>query len=70
MSIGYGINNELTNLLHEEHVNDLVQPIMDIGIFGGFIGSREHFGMNYNSDVRMRHELTWDYIYNGVSQLH
>ncbi|MDU0286894.1 fatty acid degradation protein FadX [Staphylococcus pseudintermedius] len=65
MSIGYGINNELTNLLHEEHVNDLVQPIMDIGIFGGFIGSREHFGMNYNSDVRMRHELTWDYIYNG-----
>jgi propionate CoA-transferase len=34
-----------------------VQPILDIGIFGGFVGSREHFGMNYNADVRMPHDL-------------
>ena len=65
ISIGYGINNELTNLLHEEGVEAAVQPIMDTGIFGGFIGSRQHFGMNYNTEARMRHELTWDFIYNG-----
>lgn len=65
ISIGYGINNELTNLLHEEGVEDAVQPLMDTGIFGGFIGSRQHFGMNYNTEARMRHELTWDFIYNG-----
>ncbi len=45
ISIGYGINNELSNLLHEECVEHDVQPILDVGIFGGFVGSREHFGM-------------------------
>ncbi|MBT2810151.1 CoA-transferase [Staphylococcus coagulans] len=68
ISIGFGINNELTNLLHEERVEHLVQPIMDIGIFGGFIGSRDYYGMNFNVDARMRHDLTWDFIYNsGIS---
>ena len=51
ISIGYGINNELSNLLHEECVEHDVQPILDVGIFGGFVGSREHFGMNYNADA-------------------
>ncbi|HHX2411092.1 TPA: acyl CoA:acetate/3-ketoacid CoA transferase [Staphylococcus aureus] len=68
ISIGYGINNELSNLLHEECVEHDVQPILDVGIFGGFVGSREHFGMNYNADVRMPHDRAWDFIYNnGVS---
>ena len=65
VSIGYGINNELTNLLHEEDVEEAVLPIMDTGIFGGFIGSRNHFGMNYNTEARLRHDETWDFIYNG-----
>lgn len=65
VSIGYGINNELTNLLHEEGVEDAILPIMDTGIFGGFIGSRNHFGMNYNTEARLRHDETWDFIYNG-----
>ncbi|UEX90247.1 malonate decarboxylase subunit alpha [Staphylococcus ratti] len=65
VSIGFGINNELTNLLHEEHVEDAVLPLMDTGIFGGFFGSRNYFGMNYNTEARLRHELTWDFIYNG-----
>nr|WP_244058972.1 CoA-transferase [Staphylococcus argenteus] len=68
ISIGYGINNELSNLLYEERVAHDVQPILDVGIFGGFVGSRERFGMNYNADVRMRHDQAWDFIYNnGVS---
>lgn len=68
ISIGYGINNELTNLLYEEHVAHQVQPILDIGIFGGFVGSRQRFGMNYNADVRISHDQAWDFIYNhGVS---
>ncbi|MDU3836767.1 MAG: acyl CoA:acetate/3-ketoacid CoA transferase, partial [Staphylococcus aureus] len=68
ISIGYGIDNELSNLLHEECVEHDVQPILDVGIFGGFVGSREHFGMNYNADVRMPHDRAWDFIYNnGVS---
>ncbi|MEL0537256.1 CoA-transferase [Staphylococcus debuckii] len=65
ISIGFGINNELSNLLHEENVEHQVQPVQDIGIFGGFIGSGKRFGMNANYDVRMRHDLTWDFIYNG-----
>lgn len=65
ISIGFGINNELSNLLHEEQVAHLVQPVQDIGIFGGFIGSGKHFGMNANFDSRLRHDQTWDFIYNG-----
>lgn len=65
ISIGYGINNELANVLHEEQVLDDVEPILDIGIFGGFISSGDRFGMNYNFNARMRHEQTWDFIYNG-----
>ncbi|MBU5915088.1 acyl CoA:acetate/3-ketoacid CoA transferase, partial [Vibrio cholerae O1] len=62
------INNELSNLLHEECFEHDVQPILDVGIFSGFVGSREHFGMNYNADVRMPHDRAWDFIYNnGVS---
>ena len=49
-------------------LNMMCKPILDIGIFGGFVGSREHFGMNYNADVRMPHDRAWDFIYNnGVS---
>nr|WP_250130161.1 hypothetical protein [Jeotgalicoccus sp. WY2] len=29
------------------------------------IGSGNHFGMNYNLDARMRHDMTWDFIFNG-----
>ncbi len=38
---------------------------IDTGIFGGMIGSGNHFGMNYNLDARMRHDMTWDFIFNG-----
>lgn len=65
ISIGFGINNELTNLLVEEEVHHLVHPILDIGIFGGYIGSRENFGMNYNTEAKLRQDMTWDFIYNG-----
>ncbi|PTK44207.1 acyl CoA:acetate/3-ketoacid CoA transferase, partial [Staphylococcus nepalensis] len=65
ISIGFGINNELSNLLYEEQAEQLVQPIQDIGIFGGFLGSGKHFGMNADVDFRMRHDQTWDFIYNG-----
>ncbi|ANZ34446.1 CoA-transferase [Staphylococcus carnosus] len=65
ISIGFGINNELSNLLYEENVEHQVQPVQDIGIFGGFIGSGKHFGMNANFDFRLRHDQTWDFIYNG-----
>lgn len=65
VSIGYGINNELSNVLREEQAEELVKLNIDTGIFGGIIGSRNHFGMNYNLDARMRHEMTWDFIFNG-----
>nr|WP_263314639.1 malonate decarboxylase subunit alpha [Mammaliicoccus sp. Marseille-Q6498] len=65
VSIGFGINNELSNLLVEEHAHDLVQLNIDTGNFGGMIGSGNNFGMNYNLDAKMRHEMTWDFIYNG-----
>src|SRR5699024_11851038 len=65
VSIGYGINNELSNVLREENADHLVKLNIDTGIFGGIIGSRNHFGMNYNLDARMRHDMTWDFIYNG-----
>lgn len=65
VSIGFGINNELSNILVEEQADHLVQLNMDTGIFGGWIGSREQFGMNYNLSARMRHDMTWDFIYNG-----
>lgn len=65
VSIGFGINNELSNLLIEEQVEDLVQVNIDTGVFGGVIGSKKNFGMNYNLDARMRHDMTWDFIYNG-----
>src|SRR5699024_8939390 len=29
------------------------------------IGSGDYFGMNYNLDARMPHDMTWDFIYNG-----
>ncbi|WP_271399603.1 CoA-transferase [Staphylococcus nepalensis] len=65
ISIGFGINNELSNLLIEEGVNDLVQPNIDTGVYGGLISSGKQFGMNYNLSARMRHDMTWDFIYNG-----
>lgn len=65
VSVGYGINNELSNVLREEHADDLVKLNIDTGIFGGMIGSGHHFGMNYNLDARMRHDMTWDFIFNG-----
>ncbi|WP_314350738.1 CoA-transferase [Mammaliicoccus vitulinus] len=65
VSIGFGINNELSNLLVEEKVDDLVQLNIDTGVFGGMIGSGQNFGLNYNLDAKMRHEMTWDFIYNG-----
>ncbi|KKI63781.1 malonate decarboxylase subunit alpha [Staphylococcus cohnii] len=65
ISIGFGINNELSNLLTEEGVNNLVQPNIDTGVFGGLISSGKYFGMNYNLSARMRHDMTWDFIYNG-----
>ncbi|WP_301420770.1 acyl CoA:acetate/3-ketoacid CoA transferase [Mammaliicoccus lentus] len=65
VSIGFGINNELSNMLVEEEAHDLVQLNVDTGNFGGMVGSREYFGMNYNLDARMRHEMTWDFIYSG-----
>ncbi|WP_411842099.1 acyl CoA:acetate/3-ketoacid CoA transferase [Salinicoccus sp. HZC-1] len=65
VSIGFGINNELSNLLIEEQAEDLVQLNIDTGVFGGIIGSKNNFGMNYNLDARMRHDMTWDFIYNG-----
>ena len=65
VSIGYGINNELSNVLREERADHLVKLNIDTGIFGGIIGSRNHFGMNYNLDARMRHDMTWDFIFNG-----
>ncbi|WP_251521493.1 MULTISPECIES: acyl CoA:acetate/3-ketoacid CoA transferase [Staphylococcus] len=64
VSIGFGINNELSNLLVEESAHDLVQLNIDTGVFGGMIGSRAYFGMNYNLDARMRHDQTWDFINN------
>ncbi len=33
-------NNELSNLLHEECVEHDVQPILDVGIFGGLVGGQ------------------------------
>lgn len=65
VSIGFGINNELSNLLIEEQAENLVQTNIDTGVFGGIIGSKNNFGMNYNLDARMRHDMTWDFIYNG-----
>lgn len=65
VSIGYGINNELSKLLREENADSLVSLNIDTGIFGGMIGSGNHFGMNYNLDARMRHDMTWDFIFNG-----
>src|SRR5699024_10976088 len=65
VSIGYGINNELSNVLREESADSLVKLNIDTGIFGGIIGSGNHFGMNYNLDARMRHDMTWDFIFNG-----
>lgn len=65
VSIGFGINNELPNVLIEEQAENLVQLNIDTGVFGGIIGSKDRFGMNYNLDARMRHELTWDFIYHG-----
>ena len=64
ISIGFGINNELSNVLEEEQANHLVQTNIDTGVFGGLISSGNYFGMNYNLSARMRHELTWDFIYN------
>src|SRR5699024_8666284 len=32
---------------------------------GGLISSGKYFGMNYNLSARMRHDMTWDFIYNG-----
>ena len=52
-------------MLVEEEAHDLVQLNVDTGNFGGMVGSREYFGMNYNLDARMRHEMTWDFIYSG-----
>lgn len=65
VSVGYGINNELSNVLREEQADNLVKLNIDTGIFGGMIGSGNNFGMNYNLDARMRHDMTWDFIYNG-----
>lgn len=65
VSIGFGINNELSNLLVEEKAEDLVQLNIDTGVFGGMIGSGQNFGLNYNLDAKMRHEMTWDFIYSG-----
>lgn len=65
VSIGFGINNELSNILVEEKADHLVQLNMDTGVFGGWIGSRKWFGMNYNVEARMRHDMTWDFIYSG-----
>lgn len=39
--------------------------ILDVGIFGGFVGSCEYFGMNYNVDVCMFYDRVWDFIYNN-----
>ena len=64
VSIGYGINNELSNLLREEKVGELVNLNIDTGIFGGMLGSGNRFGMNYNLDARIRHDMTWDFIFN------
>lgn len=65
VSVGFGINNELSNVLIEEQADSLVQLNIDTGVFGGIIGSGNYFGMNYNLDARMRHDMTWDFIYNG-----
>lgn len=65
VSIGFGINNELSNVLVEEGVDHLVQLNIDTGIFGGMIGSRDYFGLNYNMDARMPQDMSWEFIYNG-----
>ncbi|GGI43093.1 CoA-transferase [Mammaliicoccus stepanovicii] len=65
VSIGFGISNDLSNLLVEEKADNLVQLNIDIGNFGGMIGSGKNYGMNYNVDAKLRHEMTWDFIYNG-----
>lgn len=65
VSIGFGINNDLSNLLIEERADDLVQLNIDTGVFGGMISSGQNFGMNYNVSAQMRHDQTWDFIYNG-----
>ncbi|MCG7337866.1 acyl CoA:acetate/3-ketoacid CoA transferase [Staphylococcus sp. ACRSN] len=65
VSIGFGINNELSNLLIEEQSGKLVQLNIDTGIFGGIVSSGQNFGMNYNLSAQMRHDQTWDFIYNG-----
>src|SRR5699024_1899529 len=65
ISIGFGINNELSNLLTEEGVNDLVQPNIDTGVYCGLISSGKQCGMNYNLSGRIRHDITLDFIYNG-----
>ncbi len=49
-----------------KNVFDVMSIHCQCGIFGGFVGSREHFGMNYNADVRMPHDRAWIYN-NGVS---
>ncbi len=53
-SVTASIMNSL--IYYEECVEHDVQPILDVGIFGGLVGSREHFGMNYNADLRMPHD--------------
>ena len=65
VSIGFGINNDLSNVLIEENANHLVQLNIDTGVFGGMISSGQNFGMNYNVSAQMRHDQTWDFIYNG-----
>ena len=64
VSIGFGISNGTSKLLYEENVEDLVQLNMDLGMMGGFQGSRETMGMNYNSSAVIRHDMSWDFIYN------
>src|SRR5699024_8126686 len=64
-SNGFVINNDLSTVLTEEVVNYLVDANIDIGVFGGLISSGKYFGMNYNLSARMRHDMTWDFIYNG-----
>ena len=39
-----------------------MQLNVDTGNFGGMV--MEYFGMNYNLDARMRHEMTWT-LYSG-----
>lgn len=65
VSVGFGINNDLSQLLIEEKVTEAVQLNIDTGTYGGLLGSGMQYGMNYNLDAKMRHDMTWDFIYNG-----